>query len=84
MKHLVTFALMLGLTLPAAAQQERHYDSQGRSVGTSTRDSQGTTRYYDAQGRSTGTASPNSTGTTTYYSPDGRSIGTISRGGSRR
>jgi hypothetical protein len=51
-------------------------DSSGRTVGTATRDSQGTTVFRDAGGRTTGTASTTSGGTTTFRDAGGRTTGT--------
>jgi YD repeat-containing protein len=75
---MIATAMLAALTLPAAAQtQQRVYDSAGRSVGTRSTDSAGTTRYYDAQGRSLGTSSTDSQGTTRLYDARGRSLGTV-------
>jgi YD repeat-containing protein len=38
------------------AEQRRFYDDRGRSVGTASTDSQGTTTFYDARGRVAGKA----------------------------
>jgi YD repeat-containing protein len=68
--------MLAALALPAAPQtQQRVYDSAGRSVGTTSTDSAGTTRYYDERGRSLGTSSTDSAGTTRYYDPRGRTLG---------
>jgi hypothetical protein len=58
---LIIFALVLiailSLTfLVHAGEQTRFYDSRGNSVGTATRDSQGTTVFRDSRGNTTGTA----------------------------
>jgi hypothetical protein len=40
-----------------ADEQRRFYDSRGNSVGTATRDSQGTTTFRDSRGRTIGRSS---------------------------
>lgn len=40
----------------ASAQQRRFYDASGRSLGTASTDSQGTTTVYDARGNVVGRA----------------------------
>jgi hypothetical protein len=37
-----------------AGEQRRFYDSRGNSVGTATKDSQGTTTFRDARGNTVG------------------------------
>lgn len=76
MKTLFALALIAiaALTTDAAAQSKRFYDSSGKSVGTSSTDSQGTTTFYDASGRITGRASK-SGNTTTIYDERGRNVG---------
>lgn len=50
-------AVFLGaMTLQAHAQQTTFRGAGGRTIGTATRDSQGTTTFRDARGRTTGTA----------------------------
>jgi YD repeat-containing protein len=57
-----------------AAEQTRLYGPDGRSAGTATTDSAGTTTYRDAQGRTIGTATT-SGGTTTFYDARGNVTG---------
>lgn len=74
----ILFALALALlTTAASAQSRRFYDASGKSVGTSSTDSQGTTTFYDASGRVTGRSSKSgkSGDTTTIYDSTGRSVG---------
>ncbi len=40
-----------------AGEQTRFYDNRGNSIGTATRDSQGTTTFRDSRGNTAGTAS---------------------------
>lgn len=71
----ILFALAIALlTTAASAQSRRFYDASGKSVGTSSTDSQGTTTFYDASGRVTGRSSK-SGDTTTIYDSTGRSVG---------
>ena len=67
-------ALVMLALPPHAGEQVRFYAPDGRSIGTATQTSDGTTRYYDARGRSTGT-STKSGGITTIYDPRGRVVG---------
>ena len=78
---LLGFLLWLLATLAGAAQaqQTTFRDSRGSTIGTATRDSQGTTVFRDARGRTTGTASRDSGGTTTFRDAGGRTIGRSSR-----
>jgi hypothetical protein len=77
---LVLIALILGLAMPASAQNQTTFrDSSGRTTGTATRDSQGTTVFRDSSGRTTGTATRDSQGTTTFRDSGGRTTGTSSR-----
>jgi hypothetical protein len=69
MKHLLALALaMVPLFLIAtgvlAGEQTKLYDSRGNSIGTATRDSQGTTTFRDSRGNTTGTATTNGSTTT--------------------
>ncbi|MBR0773474.1 hypothetical protein JQ543_12120 [Bradyrhizobium diazoefficiens] len=73
---LLALALMTGA---ASAQSKRFYDSSGRSVGTSSTDSQGTTIFYDSKGKVIGREST-SGNTTTTYDAKGRSIGRSTTG----
>jgi YD repeat-containing protein len=80
----ILFALTLSLFATAAsAQSQRYYDASGKSVGTSSTDSQGTTTFYDSTGRVTGRASK-SGDTTTIYDPSGRNVGKTTNGPSPR
>jgi hypothetical protein len=79
MKHLLMIAatLLAALVTPAAAQNQTTFrDSGGRTIGTATRDSNGTTTFRDAGGRTTGTATKDSNGTTTFRDAGGRTTGT--------
>jgi YD repeat-containing protein len=64
------------LATGAAAQQSRLHDSRGRSLGTSTTDSQGTVTNYDSRGRVISREST-SGNTTTVYDASGRNVGRI-------
>ena len=59
MKTLVTTIAALALVTSSAiaGEQTRFYDARGNSIGTATRDSQGTTTFRDSRGSTTGTAS---------------------------
>jgi hypothetical protein len=75
-RHAIVLALLLVLAGPAGAQQQqRIYGPDGKSLGTVTRDSQGSARFYEARGKSLGTSSTDSAGTTTFYDSRGRVIG---------
>jgi hypothetical protein len=85
MKLLAMFVVSLLVALaavPALAQQSPQStfrDAGGRTTGTATTDSQGTTVFRDAGGRTVGTASrSSSSGTTTYRDAGGRTTGTTS------
>lgn len=76
MKMIIAAVLVLA-TWPALAQNQSTFrDAGGRTVGTATRDSQGTTTFRDAGGRTTGTASRDSQGNTTFRDAGGRTTGT--------
>ena len=75
MKTLVAILLGAIVVTQAQAQQTVFRDAGGRTVGTATRDSQGTTVFRDARGRTTGTATRSSSGTTTFRDASGRTIG---------
>jgi len=75
MKTLALILTLLG-TVPAAAQQTVIRDSGGRTTGTASTDSQGTTTFRDSGGRMTGSASRDSQGTTTFRDAGGRTTGT--------
>jgi YD repeat-containing protein len=53
---LVAIALSMASTSGSATEQSRYYDERGRSLGTASTDSQGTTTFRDAQGRMIGKA----------------------------
>ena len=64
----------------AESQQIRVYDAHGRSIGTATTDSQGTTTFRDSRGSTTGTASTSAgRGTTVFRDSRGRTIGRSSK-----
>jgi YD repeat-containing protein len=84
-KNMTLAALALLLIGEAQAQtQQRFYDARGRSTGTATTDSQGTTTFRDAHGRSTGTATTDSQGTTTFRDSSGRVTGRTSAPAGRK
>ena len=81
----VLICLLTIVSLSCSAQiTSNYYDQYGRSVGSSTTNSNygggTTTTYYDQYGRSIGSSTTNSNygggTTTTYYDQYGRSIGT--------
>jgi YD repeat-containing protein len=72
------------LVTAASAQSRRFYDASGKSVGTSSTDSQGTTRFYNAAGKNVGTSSTDSQRTTTFYDSRGKVVGKESKSGSGR
>jgi uncharacterized protein RhaS with RHS repeats len=72
----ILIALLVTFATPALAQQSTFRDAGGRTVGTASRDSQGSTTFRDAGGRTTGTSSRDSQGTTTYRDAGGRTTGT--------
>ena len=79
---LFTLVALTLATSPVYGQQSPQTvfrDSSGRTTGTATIDSQGTTTFRDAGGRTTGTASPSnqgSGGVTTFRDSGGRTTGT--------
>jgi YD repeat-containing protein len=75
-KTTILAALLAVLASEASAQSRRFYDASGRSLGTSSTDSQGTTTNYDSSGRviSRETTTGN---TTTIYDARGRNVGRI-------
>jgi hypothetical protein len=50
-------ALIVIASSALAGEQTRFYDSHGNSVGTATRDSQGTTVFRDSRGNTVGSSS---------------------------
>jgi hypothetical protein len=78
-----TLTILLALTPAAAAEPQTVVrDAGGRTIGTATTDSQGTTTFRDAGGRTTGTATHSDQGsaggTTTFRDAGGRTTGTAS------
>jgi hypothetical protein len=67
-KTVAAIAALLVLTSAAIAESPQQVirDARGNTIGTATRDSQGTTTFRDSGGRTTGTASTDSQGTTTF------------------
>jgi hypothetical protein len=57
-----------------ADEQTRFFGPDGRTIGTATTDSAGSTRFRDARGRTTG-MSTTIGGTTTFYDERGRVVG---------
>ncbi|MDI3563235.1 hypothetical protein [Bradyrhizobium sp. Arg816] len=66
--------MLTGVTSAQSSQSKRYFDLSGRSGGTSSTDSQGTTTIYDARGKVIGRESSNSNATT-LYDVSGRVIG---------
>jgi hypothetical protein len=68
--------LLATVTAASAEPQTRFRDASGRTTGTATRDSNGTTTFRDASGRTTGTATfsnhGSAGGTTTLRDAGGR------------
>jgi hypothetical protein len=64
-----------GACAARGAEQTRLYGPDGRSVGTATTDSAGSTTFRDARGRTTGTSSTTSDGATTFRDPRGNVTG---------
>jgi hypothetical protein len=66
----------------AAAQQTIVRDAGGRTIGTASTDSQGTTTFRDSRGSTTGTATHSDQGsagsTTTFRDAGGRTTGSAS------
>lgn len=54
MRALIVACVALAFAGAAHAQQTTFYDACGNSVGTATRDSQGTTTFRDSRGNITG------------------------------
>ena len=69
MRTLAPILLCSVVVTAAQAQQTSFRDAGGRTVGTATRDSQGTTVFRDATGRTTRTATLDGSGTTTFRTP---------------
>lgn len=82
MKPVIAALALLLCVAPAQAQQSTLYGADGRVIGRSVTDSQGTVTHYDAAGRRLGstTTSP-STGNVTVYGADGRRTGTSTTAG---
>jgi hypothetical protein len=83
MLMLIVVIPVMFLSMEAHAQQSTFRDSQGRTVGTASTDSQGNVTFRDSGGRTTGTASTDNGGQTTFRDAGGRTTGTVS-GGRRR
>jgi hypothetical protein len=83
MKKLLIAAVVLALTVPAAApafaQQVRYYDSRGK-LGTVTTSLSGQTTFRDSRGNTIGTATRDSQGTTTFRDNRGNVTGRASGG----
>jgi hypothetical protein len=80
MKHicLIIITLAFGVGAAGAGEDRRLYGPDGRSAGTASTDSAGSTVVRDAAGRVIGTASTDSAGTTTFRDPQGRVTGSAS------
>jgi YD repeat-containing protein len=83
MKRIVVVLALL-LPAPAHAQQQTLYGPDGRVIGRSVTDSQGTTTHYDAAGRRIGSSTTGRDGTVTVYGADGRRVGTSTTTGPKR
>jgi hypothetical protein len=82
---LVGLAIYLVLSFAAhAGEQQVIRDASGRTIGTATTNSQGTTVFRDAGGRTTGTASTTPGGFTTFRDSSGRTTGTTTIPSPRR
>jgi YD repeat-containing protein len=77
-KTTILAALLAVLANEASAQSRRFYDASGRSLGTSSTDSQGTVTNYDSRGKviSRETTTGN---VTTIYDAAGRNVGRFNR-----
>jgi hypothetical protein len=80
MKTIIIIAALCAIALPAfAGEQMRFYDSRGNSVGTATRDSQGTTTFRDSRGNTTGTATFSPGSDTVFRDSRGNVVGRSNR-----
>jgi len=71
-----TLLLLLALSTSALAEEQtRIYDVRGNSIGTATREDDGTVRFRDARGSTTGTSTTTPGGGTTFYDPRGSVTG---------
>lgn len=84
LSHVLFAAAVVALAYTAARaepSQQVIRDASGRTTGTATTDSQGTTTFRDSRGSTTGTASPSFGGsagnTTTFRDAGGRTTGTV-------
>jgi len=59
----------------AESNQTRYWDARGSSIGTATRDSQGTTVFRNSRGSTTGTATREPGGGTVFRDSSGRVTG---------
>ena len=79
---LVALSLATSPVYGQQSPQTTFRDAGGRTTGTATTDSQGTTVFRDAGGRTTGTATHGNQGgagnTTTFRDAGGRTTGTAS------
>jgi uncharacterized protein YfaS (alpha-2-macroglobulin family) len=73
-----TLTALIPATAAMAGEQITLRDASGRTIGTATTDSQGTTTFRDAGGRMMGTASRSGQGTTTFRDAGGQTTGTAS------
>jgi hypothetical protein len=77
MKTLATIALTLTMIMAASAQiQTTFRDGRGSTIGTATRDSNGTTTFRDGRGQTTDTATRENNGTVTFRNNLGQQTGT--------
>jgi hypothetical protein len=83
----LSILIVLALTIASSAfagEQTRFYDARGNSVGTATRDSQGTTTFRDSRGNTTGTASTSAGQGTVFRDSRGNVTGRAYNNGGRR
>jgi hypothetical protein len=76
--YLIIVVLAVGVGAARAGEDKKLYGPDGRSVGTASTDSAGSTIIRDAAGRVTGRASTDSAGTTTFRDAQGRVTGSTS------
>jgi hypothetical protein len=73
--------IFAGIAAHSEPMQTRIYDAHGNSIGTATRQGDGSIRYRDAGGNSTGTSTTTNSGaglTTKFYDARGNVTGTTS------
>jgi hypothetical protein len=75
---IITIAVLtLTMITAASAQNQTTFrDGSGQTIGTATRDSNGTTTFRNNTGQITGTATRDSFGTTTFRNRSGQTTGT--------